>query len=95
MVGVLVQGVSSAGSREHGLERLNELGCNALLNVDPRVGHAYLPAVDLNAELCLGDRLLEVGVLEDQRWGLPAQLKDNLLQVGTRSLLLNHLASTA
>ena len=95
MICVLVEGVAGAGSRELGLEGLNELGSDALLHLYPGVGQAHLSAVYLDVELRLGDCLFEISVLEDDGGRLATEFEDHLLQVGTRRLLLDQFAGLA
>ena len=82
MRGLRIQRITSLDVRKFLLEHLDEFLGDGVLHVDSAVGHADLPAVELNAVLRLIDRVVEVAIVEYYGGGFAAQFEHDVLQVG-------------
>lgn len=68
-----------------GLEGLDELVVDALLDVDTGTSAAALAVVEEDAEVDPGDGVLDISIVEDNVGGLATELEGDLLQVGASS----------
>src|SRR5439155_24655500 len=90
-VGVLVQWIADAQSRESALELLEYRLVDRFLHEEARPRAANVPLVEVDAVHDSFDGLVERGVVKDDVRGLAAELERELLP-GSRELALNRLA---
>lgn len=79
--GLAVEGVADLVLEGTGLEPLEELVVDVLLDEDAAAGAAALAVVEVDAEVDPGDGVFDVGVVEDDVGALAAELEGDLLQV--------------
>lgn len=88
--GLRVEGVADDVLCDAGLEGLDELVVDALLDVDAGSGAAHLPVVKEDAKVDPADCVVDVCVVEHNVGGLSTELESHLLEVGVGSGLHDH-----
>jgi hypothetical protein len=80
-VGGFIGGITDLQARHHLRERVDHLVVAAFANQDPGLQHTALPVVHQPGRLQSRDGAVDVGVIEDDRRGLAAQLQADPLEL--------------